>query len=215
MDSLAKDKEGLISGIEADAKDEAAKILEDARKQADEKTKYTAKKIESILAEARENAQKQAETVKSKIISDVELEIKRRFLRLRNTIMQDIIVKVEGKLNSMIGDGEYRDVLMNWITEAAVGLGVDSAKINASEKEMALMDEKFLSEVSEKIQKQTGRQMVVNVSEGRALESQGVVLTTEDGRMAFDNQVKTRLSRKQRQVRTMIYNELFTDDKDV
>ena len=48
--------------------------------------------------------------------------------------------------------------MINWITEAAIGLDVESAKINASEKERALIDEQVLSGVSEaKIRSITGK----------------------------------------------------------
>ncbi len=214
MDSLAKDKEALISGIEADANTEVERILAEARKQADEKRKYSAQKVESILAEARQKAQEQAQKIKHRIIADAELEVKRRFLRLRNTIMHDIIEKVKARLNAIIHEENYRDVLVNWIAEAAIGLDVESAEINASQKELVLIDNKLLLEVSEKVKKQTSKQISLALSNTSPLESQGVVLTSSDGRIAFNNQVETRLLRKQREIRTMIYNELFTDDKE-
>ena len=128
MESLAKDKQALISGIQADAGAEAEKILAEARQQADEKREYSAKKVESILAQARQKAQEQARTIKHRIIADAELEIKRRFLQLQDTIMHDITEKVKTRLNAMMSDADYRNVLINWITEAAIGLDVESAK---------------------------------------------------------------------------------------
>ncbi len=214
MDSLAKDKETLISGIEADANTEVESILAEARKQADEKREYSAQKVESILAEARQKAQEQAQKIKDRIIADAELEVKRRFLRLRDTIMHDIIEKVKARLNVMIHEANYRDVLVNWIAEASIGLDVESAEINASQKELLLIDEELLSKVKDKIGKQTSKQISLALSNASTLESQGVVLTSSDGRIAFNNQVETRLLKKQREIRTMIYNELFTDEKE-
>jgi len=214
VDSLAKDKEALISGIEADANTEVESILAEARKQADEKRKYSAQKVESMLAEARQKAQEQAQKIKDRIIADAELEVKRRFLQLRDTIMHDIIEKVKARLNAMIHEANYRDVLVNWITESAIGLDVESAEINASPKELLLIDEVLLSKVKDKIGKYTSKQISLALSNASSLESQGVVLTSSDGRIAFNNQVETRLLRKQREIRTMIYNELFTEDKE-
>ena len=211
MEPHEKDKEALVSGIEADAKGEAEKLLDDARKRADEKREYTAKKVESILAEAHENAKEQAETARQKILSDADLEIKRRFLRLRNTLIQQIQQRVENRLNSIIDEPGYRNVLINWITEAAVGLGADSAKVNASEKELALIDEELLNEVTQKVRNQTGKEIKLTISDERPLKSQGMVLTTADGRVAFNNQVKARLSRKQREIIIMIYEKLFAE----
>jgi vacuolar-type H+-ATPase subunit E/Vma4 len=53
--------------------------------------------------------------------------------------------------------------------------------------------------------------MTLTLSDTPPLKSQGVVLTAADGRTAFNNQVKTRMLRKQREIRMLIYNALFTD----
>ena len=113
----------------------------------------------------------------------------------------------------MTGDENYRSVLVNWITEAAVGLGAESARINASEKERALISDHMLSEIARRIQKNTGKQVSLTLSDAKPLQSQGVVLTAADGRTAFNNQVKTRILRKQREIRTLIYDTLFNYDQ--
>jgi vacuolar-type H+-ATPase subunit E/Vma4 len=211
MESLEKEKAELILGIETDARTEEEKITGEAENQVAEKRKYAEKKIESILNEAREKAQEQAEAVKKKMISSVELEVKRRSMLVRDAVMQNIMNRVEKKLESITGDTNYRSVLTNWITEAAVGLDAETAQVNASEKERTLIDDKLLSEVKGRIHTQTGREVTLTLSDTPPLKSQGVVLTAADGRTAFNNQVKTRMLRKQREIRMLIYNALFTD----
>ena len=46
-----------------------------------------------------------------------------------------------------------------------------------------------------------------------ALQAQGVVLTAADGRTAFNNQVPTRMLRRQREIRKLIYDVLFTGNQ--
>ena len=210
MESLEKEKAALIFGIETDAGAEVEKIIREAENQAAEKRKYSEKKIESILNEARNKAEEQAETIKKKIISSVDLEVKRHSMLVRDAVMQDIKVWVEKKLESMTGDTNYRSVLIKWITEAAVGLDAEAAQVNASEKERTLIDDKLLSEAKDRIHTQTGREVTLTLSDTLALKSQGVVLAAADGRTAFNNQVKTRMLRKQREIRMLIYNALFT-----
>lgn len=209
METVDKEKAALISGIEADARAEEEKIIKEAEAQAAEKRKHSEKKIESLLNDAQEKAKEQAETAKNKIISAAEREVKRCSMRVRDTIMQNIMDRVEKKLSSMTGDENYRSVLVNWITEAAIGLGAESARINASEEERALINDHMLSEIARRIQKQTGKQTSLTLSDAKPLLSQGVVLTAADGRTAFNNQVRTRMLRKQREIRTLIYNTLF------
>jgi len=210
MESLEKEKTALIFGIETDASAEVEKIIREADIQAAEKRKYSEKKIESILNEARNKAEEQAETIKKKIISSVDLEVKRHSMHVRDAVMQDIKAWVEKKLESMTSDTNYRYVLIKWITEAAVGLDAEAAQVNASEKERTLIDDKLLSEAKDRIHTQTGREVTLTLSDTPALKSQGVILAAADGRTAFNNQVKTRMLRKQREIRMLIYNALFT-----
>ena len=213
MEPIDKEKAALISGIEADARAEEEKIIKEAQAQAAEKQKHSEKKIESLLNDAREKAKEQADAAKKKIISAAEREVKRCSMRARDSIVQDIMDRVEKKLSSMTGDDNYRSILVNWITEAAIGLGTESAHINASEKERALINDHMLTEIARSIQKQTGKQVSLTLSDTKPLQSQGVVLTAADERTAFNNQVRTRMLRKQREIRMLIYNTLFNYDQ--
>jgi len=213
MEPAEKDKAALISGIENEARAEGQEILKEAQKQADEKRKYAEKKIESILNDARKEAQQKAEAVKSKILSSVKLEVKRRSMQAQDAVMQNVIDKVEKKLFEMINSADYRSVLINWITEAAIGLDAESAQVNASEKERPLIDDNLLSEAMEKIHNQSGKKIELKLSDEQPLKSQGVVLTAADGRTAFNNQVKTRMLRNQRKIRSLIYNRILAGNE--
>jgi vacuolar-type H+-ATPase subunit E/Vma4 len=203
----------IISGIEADALNEEKQIIREAEEQAAEKREYNRKKIESLLDDAQKEASQQADKVKKKIASSVELELKRRSLNVRGEVMRDIIGKVENKFASIMDNENYRAILTGWIIEAAIGLNAQSATINASEKELAFIDNQMISKVCEKVREKTGKQIALQISHAPALKNQGVVLTADDGRTAFNNQVRTRMSRKEREIRMEIYDTLFTDKR--
>ena len=213
MESAEKEKAELISGIESDARIEEEQIIKEAEKQAAEKRKYSEKKIEALLNDARREAQKQSEAVMNKMLSAVELELRRHSMSVRSELIQDIMNRVENKLASMIGDENYRSVLINWITEAFIGLDMEAAEINASQKERALIDDRLLSEAKERIHMQTNKQAHLILSDAEPLKSQGVVLTAANGRTAFNNQVKTRMMRNQREIQTLIYNAVLADNR--
>jgi vacuolar-type H+-ATPase subunit E/Vma4 len=205
----APDGAAIISGIEADARTEEQQIIEEAKKQVAEKKKYAEQNIESILNDAHKEAQEKAEAVKKKMISSIQLELKRRSMRMRDVVIRDILNKAEKKLDTLISETSYRTIIINWITEAAIGLDTESARINASEKELSYINEQLISEVTEKILTKTGKRINLKLSEALPLKSQGVVLTAADGRTAFNNQVRTRMLRKEREIRMAIYNTLF------
>ena len=213
MESAEKDKAELISGIESDARIEEEQIIKEAEKQAAEKRKYSEKKIEALLNDARSEAQKQSEAVMNKMLSAVELELRRHSMSVRSELIQDIMNRVEDKLASMVDDENYRSVLINWITEAFIGLDVEAAEINASQKERDLIDDRLLSEVKEKIHMQTNKQPQLILSDAEPLKSQGVVLTAANGRTAFNNQVKTRMLRNRQEIQTLIYNAVLADNR--
>jgi vacuolar-type H+-ATPase subunit E/Vma4 len=212
MEPVEKGKAAMIAGIEADARKEEENILKEAEAQAADKRKYADKKIESLLNDARDKAQAQADAIKAKVISEVELEIKRRRLHDRDTLMRDILNRVEKKLYTKIDDPDYRSVLLHWITEAALGLDAESAHVNASAQERPLINESLLAEVTEDVRTRTGKQVALTLSDSAPLALQGVVLCTSDGRMAFNNQVRTRIARRQGEIQKMIYNALFSKE---
>ena len=213
MESAKKGKAELISGIESDARIEEEEIIKEAEKRAAEKKKYSEKKIEALLNDAGSEAQRQAEAVMRKMLSGVELELKRHSMSVRSALIQDIMNRIENKLASMIGDANYRLVLINWIVEAFIGLGAEAAQINTSQKERAFIDDQLLSEVKENINMQTNKQAQLILSDAGPLKSQGVVLTAANGRIAFNNQVKTQMLRNQREIRTLIYNAVLADNR--
>lgn len=207
-------KAALISGIEADARSEEERLVKEAEDQAAEKRKYARKKAESLLNEARDKAMAQGEAIKQKAVSAVEREIRRQALHVRDTLMQDVVARAQEKLDARIGDPDYCGILANWIAEAALGLGADAARINASARELPLIDEPLLADVKQRVSAKTGKPITLTVSEAGPLESQGVVLTTMDGRMAFNNQVITRISRKRREIQMLIYDAAFAGSQE-
>jgi vacuolar-type H+-ATPase subunit E/Vma4 len=214
MESTETDRAALISDIETDAQVEAGQIMKEAENQAAEKREYAEKQVASLLEDARKKAQDQAEAIKRRALSAADLEIKRRSMSARDAVMRDIMGQVERRLETMIDDVQrYRPVLVDWIAEAAIGLGADSAGVNASEKERTLIDDPLLVEAGQKVRAQANQHVSLTVSAAPPLKSQGVVLTALDGRTAFNNQVKTRLQRSQRRIRALIYDALFTDNR--
>jgi len=213
MEVSSHGQASLIASIESDVQAEEAKILQDALEQVSQREQYTDKKIESMLNEARQKADKQGEMVRSKAISQAELEIKRRRLRARNEIICRIMSMVEQKLGLMISNDMYREVLIGWIVEAAMGLSVKTAMISASAEERAVIDESLVDEVQARIQQSRGQSMTIRLADEPALASQGIILTTEDGRMAYNNQVKTRLLRQQRDIQRLIHDTLFVEEQ--
>ena len=209
MDSPDKGKAAMIAGIEEDARREEERVIADAETQVAEKAKYAEKKVASLLNDARQKADEEVASLRHKAVSSAEREIRRRLLQSRDALVQHIMGRVEDRLTAMAGTPEYRSVLIAWIAEAAVGLDAEIAYVNASEAERASIDDGLLWEARERVKSRTGKDVTLTVSDTPPLELQGVLLTTADGHIAFNNQVRTRISRKRREIQTLIYDAVF------
>ena len=212
MESIENGKAALISGIEKDAKSEAENIISEAEKIAEEQRGYVEEQIRKIGKEAEQKSVEQAEAIKRKTLSGVDIEIKRQIMRIHDSLLKDIMSSVEERLLALIKTPQYRETLLNWCVEAALGLGVKSADVNASKDELPYIDQKFLSEVKERTKSIYGAETHLKLSEKKPLNRQGLVLTADDGRTAFNNQVYTRMLRTQGKNRKYIYDNLFTEE---
>jgi vacuolar-type H+-ATPase subunit E/Vma4 len=211
MAELDDGSKALISGIEKDAKQEAEKIIREAEKRAKELTAHTEKQVRSIRKEADEKAKAQSEAATKKVLSGVDIEIKRKTLHMREKIFSEILGRVKEEFVKRIQKPGYKDILLDWVVEAAVGLGAEEAEVSVSKEGKGLVDAQFLKKAEKRAEKISGKKVRLKLSDDSPQSRQGVVLTAADGRTAFNNQVSTRLLRKQREIRDMIYKELFGD----
>jgi len=212
MSNLKNGENKIIAGIEQEALAEVEKILKDAQKQAEEKKKYSEMQVKSILKEAEERARLQADAVRKKILSGVQLEVKRSVMRVRDRVLGEVLDKVKGEFKKMINTPVYRNALLTWMVEGGVGLDSPSVIVKVSQEEIPIIDNKFLKEAEENVKKITGKDVIFKFSDSDPLSLQGVLLYTEDGRVVFNNQVQTRILRKQREIRKLVYESLFHDE---
>jgi len=204
-------KELLISGIIGEAEKEAGRIISEAEQKAKERLESAKKRAERINEEARARAAEGSERVKKSVLSGVEVEVKRREMSVREKVMTQILDRVRKRLSDLTESPEYRKLLLGWIVEAAIGLGADSLLVNGSEAERKLMDERMLGESMKEAEKLTGRPVRIGLADGPALSSQGVAARSMDGRIEFNNGITSRLQRKRRVIRTLLYERLFED----
>ena len=209
METSENGKKALITGIEEDARREAEELISDAKKKAGELERYTEKQVQSILADAQEKARSQSESIRRKVLSEVDVEVRRKSLQLKERLFGEVLALIKEELKRMIQTVQYRELLLDWIVEAAIGLGAEEAVVSTSKNEEPLVDSEMLKQAEKQVKKLTGNTVKLEKSSQSEGERQGVVLTALDGKSAFNNLVATRFLRKQRDVRALIYRELF------
>ncbi len=187
----------LLEGIIREAEKKAQATVEDARLQA-----------EKILAEAHKRSEEEL-SVEQKAF---QLKLKQIELRLQATMAS---AKRKASLRQI--DESYLSVmrcirekmhcktiephLASWIAEAALGLDLKEAKVSSSNA--CPVTEKHLAKAVQLVKKHTGSEVILSL-DPRPIRNLGVVLSSLDDKVSFNNQVEIRLRRFDRVIRTMI-----------
>ncbi len=203
------DEKVLIESIERDASREAEKIDAQTRKLVEDRRKAVEQQIQLINRQADEKLRGKVAAIERNAASSIAVETRRATLRARETVMQDVINQTEHRLYSFIGEKKYYGILLDWIVEGAIGLNTEKAEVNASREEMKLINKDLLKEAEVKVMSLAGRKIDLTKSRQNPLLAQGVVLKTDNDRLAFNNQVPTRFLRYQSEIRKLITSELF------
>jgi vacuolar-type H+-ATPase subunit E/Vma4 len=199
----------LVERILADARAEAERIVAEAQAAAAARRAICRDECRAIAEQARARADARLEILRRNAASRVNVETRRARLRVRDRIVSEAQAAVRARLAAMVGTEEYRGMLAGWIAEAAVGLGEPEAEVNASAAERAMLDGPLLAAARRDALESTGREVRLTVCAGPPLLGQGVVLAAANGRVAYNNQVATRLAREQTRIRGLIQQALF------
>jgi vacuolar-type H+-ATPase subunit E/Vma4 len=210
MQNESGEKSALIAGIENDAHAETDKIINEAKKISDERKRYAQKQVENILKDAEERAAQQYESIKRTILAGAKVEVSRKAMEIRKKVSDFIEEKVRAHYDELIKKPEYKKLLASWIVEAAIGLGAPEVTVNASTSERALLDKTLLAEAVAQIKKASGQDIVLKLSDQPALDDTGILLTTADHKTCYNNQLHTRMRRKQKDIQNLIYERLFS-----
>jgi vacuolar-type H+-ATPase subunit E/Vma4 len=211
MEGQIKNKMELINGITHDAEQEAQRLVEQAKKDVEDKKRACDTQVESLLNEAEKKAQAQTEAIIRHNRSAVNVEIRRIALKKRGEVLKKVLERVEESFAKLIGEPGYKELLVHWIVEAAIGLNAEQAVVNASKKERPLVTAEVLRTAEQKVKSFINKKVELTVSDEAEPIVQGVILFTRDKKMAFNNQLPTRLLRYQSEIRKMIFDALFKD----
>ncbi len=208
MDENASGRAQLVEDITRDADEEARRIREEAAARIEERLRQHKRQLEEIEAEAARNAAAQKAVVEKTFKAALAIDLKRIMLHARDRVFKRILEGVEKKMAERVSTPEYRALLLGLVVEAAIGLGADEAEVNASPDELRLIDAAFLKEARDKVKELVLRKVTVTRSASTPLLLQGIVMSSADGRTAYNNQIRTRLLRNQSAIRKLIYERL-------
>ena len=190
-------------------------ILQEAREKAASVAAASEKEAEAIIAEARERAEREASmerrsfSVRLEQIEAREESARRsidRLVELRSldAAYKEVMEEVEKRLAAKLASSSFSSVLVSWIAEAAIGLDRKEARVSFSEKTPVTAG--MLREAEDLVKKETGAAVTLSLDTER-LSGAGVVLTSLDGKVSYNNQLDVRMRRYSRDIRRIVQEE--------
>ena len=202
MKPVEEDIDALSRAILRDAQAEAEQIHEEAEAKANAIRQRAKEKAESERHAILERAQQDAERLRSQAVATAQLKARTLQLEHREKLLDKVFDTARERLSTIQKRSDYDKVAAQLLREAIAQLNASSAEVRADEA-----TERFLKSTAvDKVSKELDAQ----ISFGKPLESgTGLVVSTSDGHLTYDNTVETRLSRLQNSLRSAVYQVLM------
>ena len=162
----------IIKSMLKEAEVEAERIEQEAEKAIKERLEACGDECRRIEEEGKRTAEEKIATILTRAKAAAALSNRRELLRMRETIIGEIIGSVEKRFSELIGRSGYVEVLSALIAEAVVGLDADEALIQTSAPEKVMLD-KAIPMAREKAQELLGRPVALGTSTEATLHEQG------------------------------------------
>lgn len=191
----------LLDGIISEAEAKATQIVADAQKDAAERISAAKDK-----AEHERQIERKANTIRLEQVrlkgESTKRNVSRKATLRRMDVFYDVIMdSVQKKLQVLVGTAEFESILVDWVAEAAIGLDLPKAKVSCSPK--APVTEAMLRKAEAKVKELTGASVSLSM-DTRPTQGVGVVVSSLDGKVSYNNQVDVRLRRFDRDIKQLV-----------
>jgi vacuolar-type H+-ATPase subunit E/Vma4 len=216
-DMAGNNEHPILEGILGEARAEAERIRSEAAQKAAGLKESTDSQCRRILAEARERAESQKQTMLQSEETSVAAELRRIELRAREKLNEELLAKLRDRLLKLQQSPAYREICRDLIVEAAAGIGTPKVLVCVSSPESlgsrgkSGIDRGLLSEAQELLARK-GLQVELELAEDESLRGPGIVCRDPAGRLVFDNRFEARMRRMRRELVRIIAEEIGTED---
>ena len=201
---MTSEENPLIRGILEDARKKAADIISKAEEESAQIISEGGKRAEKERSSAEKSYALRLEQIKLR-----EESAKRnidRLAELKNldSSYKEIMSEVRRRIAEKIGEPGFRDVLVDWIAEAVIGLDRKEAKVAFSVRTPVTED--MLRSAEKKVSDLTGAEVHLTIDPVR-ISGEGVMLSSLDGKVSYNNQLEVRIRRYQREIKRIVQEE--------
>ncbi|MFO7781351.1 MAG: V-type ATP synthase subunit E family protein [Spirochaetia bacterium] len=207
-----QDAKEIIDGILADAREEAEKIRSEAKSRVEDRRMLLSGRVQRVKDDAVSEAKKRIEEINRRTDAEISRAQRRNELARRRDVLAAVQQRARERIVEMSREGSdaYRQAMIGWIAEGAIGLEGTELTVSVAAGETELLRD-LLEEAQRTAREVGGRDVTLTAAAEPHAGSPGVVVSSPDGRTLYDNRVDSRIRRHETEIRRLVYEILFTD----
>jgi vacuolar-type H+-ATPase subunit E/Vma4 len=205
----------LLEGVRADAEARIQAVEAQAAEYASAKLAKASEQAAAIAAEASAAASAREASIRAVYEARLRTETRKLELESEEGFMRHVLDLAAADYANAARAPGYGDRVFAWVCEAAIGIGSDEVEMRFSDAEAPYLDDEFLARVEQRAAELAARPIRLRLSKAPRLESQGILLEAEGGRLRYDNTAPARLARAESAMRAVIRKALEPAMSDV
>jgi vacuolar-type H+-ATPase subunit E/Vma4 len=197
----------IIEHIKEESGREAATIIERARSEAEKIGADSVAEIERRRVQMREALQQEVEKMRERIFSSVNLEKKRIALEEKNQFIRHVLDGVGELAGQFRKKPGYDDFLRRAVAEGARVVDATELAITyAAADEKLFLSDGFIPSLESLCRDLLKKPVVFRCVKGD-FDEPGVIVSSVDGRIQFDNRFSSRLTRREGEIYERLLKE--------
>lgn len=202
------DIQNILKNLNAEIEQQINSIINEAKEYAENKLKQAER--EAIIRKRRtlKEAEKKKEEIKRKIFSNLVLEINRINLRKQQQIINQILEKLQQKIEKFRNTPEYKDFIKKLVNEAVSQLDDKEINIVFDEKDKNVLDKNFIKTLITSLTKDGYKLSEKNIEFKPELGG-GVIIKSVNKPLIYNNTLKSRFNRMKEMLILKIHDILF------
>ena len=194
--------ERLSRDILQQAQSEADQLIVEAKGKGEQIKKHAVEEAAAERMRILNQAKRDADRIRSQAVATTQLKARTQKLEAREKLLTEVFATSMEKLASVQQWSDYEAIVEKLALEAIEQIGSKKLIIHADKFTKKLLADSLLKKIKEKF--------AGTIELGYPLEKcTGLIVTTEDGHLNFDNLLETRMTRLENDLRSPVYHLLM------
>ncbi len=200
----------IIEMINSKTAEKEKEIINEAERHKRLKLEEAQRRAKDTSDTITKKAELQAKAELSKYEASAKLKSKYQLLEAKDSLINDVLLKVQEHMQNIVTKAEYKKILANLIIDGCSSLEENKLELVFPTSHASKIE---LSEIEKEVAKKIDRKVSLSVSKDMIRSKGGVIIRTLDGTKWIDNTFEARLERLKNTVRDTISRILFADEK--